>query len=154
MTSHIELENQKRLLLNEARILGHAEARTASRLHAAADLVRDGKFVARGRLEGGGRWYTISPVYADTLANRPTEGPRVRLTRNDLGASNPENLSRLEPDTYGIGDEGVLAFEHPNQDRCCGWVYIEVDSKIGAPRKLYVAVGPRMYEVIMAPAAP
>ena len=73
-------------------------------------------------------------------------GARVRLAGGvaNLGASEPDELHRVTADHYSAGDEGVLAFPHPNQepDGCAGWWYVAVDSKTGPARKLYVGVWP------------
>ena len=73
-------------------------------------------------------------------------GARVRLAGGvaNFGASEPDELHRVTADRYSAGDEGVLAFPHPNQepDGCAGWWYVAVDSKTGPARKLYVGVWP------------
>ena len=141
----------KRALLNEARILGHAEAQTKTKAAAALELVEEGKFVRGGRMGRFASWYRLSPAQTEKVrreGHQVADGPRVRFLANNLGASEADNLTRLVHDTYGIGDSGIVAFEHPNQKACAGWVYVEVDSKMGTPRKLYVGVAPDMYEVV------
>lgn len=80
-------------------------------------------------------------------------GAKVKFTEEagfGLGASEPDELHRVTEDRYGAGDVGVLAHPHPNQaaDGCVGWWYVEVDSKLGEPRKLYVGVWREGLEVL------
>lgn len=79
-------------------------------------------------------------------------GVKVRFAddANGLGASERDELHRVTEERYGAGEVGVLAFPHPNQaaNGCVGWWYVEVDSKIGEPRKLYVGVWPGGFEVL------
>jgi hypothetical protein len=76
-------------------------------------------------------------------------GPRVRFTFDSLGASERDDLTHVTADRYGKGDIGVLVFEHPNRRLADdGWVYIEVDSKTGPARKLYVGVAQGMIEAV------
>jgi hypothetical protein len=80
-------------------------------------------------------------------------GVRVRFAADvhNFAGSERDELHRITADKYGAGEEGVLAFPHPNQtpDGCAGWWYIEVDSKSGEPRKLYVGVWPGGFEIIL-----
>ena len=143
-------------MLNEARILGHAEAKTKMQKEAAARLVDERKFTKAGHLSDKKRTpcFKLSELHAANARAAGiavTDGPRVRFTINTLGASESGNLTRMaaDVDTYNVGDEGVVAFEHPNAKiSMSGWVYVEVDSKSEPKRKLYVAVGASMYEVI------
>ena len=70
-------------------------------------------------------------------------GTPVRFLLNKLGASRRDQLFAVTGDDFGIGDGGVVAFAHPNQKACRGWVYVEVESKV-TDEKLYVGVGPSM----------
>lgn len=139
-------------LINEARILGHAEAKTYAKRGAAASLIGEGKLVVYGHLGDKNRTpcYRLTPDYQEKMRAKPggitTEGPRVRFLVDNLAASEPENMMRCTGDEYGIGDSGIVAFEHLNPKVRKGWVYVEVDSKSGPARKLYVGVGPDMYE--------
>lgn len=75
-------------------------------------------------------------------------GTRVRFTRNGYRASEPSDLCHITEERYGADDFGVIVEAHPNQraDGCRDWVFVEVDSKIGKPRKLWVGVAPTMIE--------
>lgn len=79
------------------------------------------------------------------------KGQKVRFTVPSLGASERDDLGHVVSDTYGPSDMGVLAFLHPNQkpspQGCKGWWFVEVDSKTGPARKLYVGVGPSMIKL-------
>ena len=74
-------------------------------------------------------------------------GTRVRFTVDRLGASEINNLGVIVAEPWGIGDEGVVSFPHPNRNLANeGWVYVEVRSRIDG-RPLYVGVSQRMIEV-------
>lgn len=124
-------------MLNEARILGdRVEARSAARRAAGKRPVAEGMLVKGGTVSGGGVRYRLASDQIGKAA--PTLGPRVRFAMPNLGASAPQTLFCATGDLYGPEDEGVVAFAHPNSKMCPDWYYVEVDSKIGEPRKLYV----------------
>lgn len=77
-------------------------------------------------------------------------GTRVRFTVKNLGASERDDLGHVTEDFYGPADTGVVGFPHANQraDGCRDWVFVEVDSKSGPARKLYVGVHPSMIEAV------
>ncbi len=80
---------------------------------------------------------------------QPKKGTRVRFITDSLGASERDELSRCVTDTWGKGEEGIAAFPHPAKKLADeGWIYVEVDSKSGEARKLYVGVSPRMFELV------
>jgi hypothetical protein len=76
----------------------------------------------------------------------PGIGDKVRFITDQLGASRRDELYQVTSDTYGIGDEGYVAFYHPNQKTCPDWFYVEVDSKTEPGVKLYVGITTRMCE--------
>ena len=78
----------------------------------------------------------------------PKKGTRVRFTCDGLGASRREDLSRVTGEVYGVGDEGIVAFRHPNKARLPEWFYVEVNSKGVTGEKRYVGVTGSMYEII------
>jgi hypothetical protein len=106
-----------------------------------------------------------SVLYAEECNRDPKIAPgvKVRLVGDvhNFGASLREDLAHIvSGNRYHAGDEGVLAFPHPNQqpDGCRGWWYVEVAPKdpVG-PRyegdvevidKLYVGVWPGGFEAI------
>lgn len=139
----------REMIMNEARILGHVEVREPFKRTLAEALVAAGQLRLAGKIMAGGWWYKLAGASA-ALVPDTTPGPRVRFAKgtHDLGSSEPTDLTRVTEDRYGEGETGVIAFEHPNQKACPGWVFVEVDSKIGPPRKLYVGVGPRMFDVL------
>jgi hypothetical protein len=132
--------DRKQMMINEARILGHAEAKNPQQKAAATALVKAGKLTYSGNIGTngrGGKWYKLSA----NAAPPTTLGPKVRFTVNGLGASEANNLGKyVRGNDYGTNDVGIVAFEHPNVRACACWVYIEVDSKTGPARSLYVAV--------------
>lgn len=73
-------------------------------------------------------------------------GSKVRFTRNGLGLSRRDDLSRVVAETVNAGDVGTVAFRHPNKRMCPDWVYVEVESKAEPGTKLYAGVGPSMIE--------
>jgi len=75
-------------------------------------------------------------------------GTKVRFLVDGLGASRRDELFAVVEDTYGTVDEGVVAFKHPNQQACRGWVYVEVTGKSDPAEKLYVGVSPTMVEAV------
>jgi len=97
-------------------------------------------------------------TWADGIVRELTRDPkvvpgvRVRFVGDavGLGASERDELHRVTEERYSEGEMGVLAFPHPNQaaNGCVGWWYVEVDSKIGEPRKLYVGVWSGGFEVL------
>jgi hypothetical protein len=113
------------------------EARSKERRALANTLVRAGHLRPGGTIgPRGGRWY--KPGNA-----APSAKPRhVRFLADDLGASEAEDLTHLcSGNNYGPEDTGTLAFVHPNPRLAAeGWVYVEVASKEGPARKLYVSV--------------
>lgn len=74
----------------------------------------------------------------------PKAGTRVRFVKDNLGASRRDDLGHVVEETYGLGDEGRVAFRHPNKKACPDWFYVEVDSKKVPGEKLYVGVTARM----------
>jgi hypothetical protein len=79
----------------------------------------------------------------------PRAGTRVRFTIDKLGASRRDELRWVTGESYGVGDEGHVAFPHPNRKRCPEWFYVEVESKNTPGEKRYVGVTARM--VITSP---
>ncbi len=76
-------------------------------------------------------------------------GTRVRFVKSDLGASERDDLSHVVEEKFGVGDEGVIAFPHPNKTiAVVGWCYVEVQSKTIPGRLLYVGVRANMIEPI------
>lgn len=83
-------------------------------------------------------------------------GVRVRFTRNNLGASERDDLGHnVAGEDVGVGDQGVIAFPHPNKllrpPRATtpgGWWYVEVESRTRPGEKLYVGVCLAMIEVV------
>lgn len=134
----------KAMLVKEARVLGHCEARTKPHDALAKALAAGLVLKSMGAIKGGGHWYQLGPK-ADNDPGPPL--PRVRFTLGSLGSSEAYDLRHITPERYHVGEEGTLAFKHPDKGLAAdGWVFVEVDSKIGEPRKLYVGVGPYMYE--------
>jgi hypothetical protein len=131
------------MLLNEVHVFGHADGTTAARRDAARALMRAGKLQLDDKVIApsvGIPCYIATTSYAIGAAKFDAcSGIKVRFLIDDLGASEPDNLTRVTDDVYGKGDTGILAFEHPNT-KLTGWVYIEVDSKSEPFRKLYVPV--------------
>lgn len=80
-------------------------------------------------------------------------GQRVRFLRDNLGASLRDALYVCTGETYGSRDEGTVSFPHPNQRKCKGWFYVEVDSKAVLGEKRYVGVAPNMIEIVGTPIA-
>jgi len=79
-----------------------------------------------------------------------TVGTRVRFLLEGLGASRRDDLSHFTRETYGVEDEGVIAFAHPNPSvRTVGWVFVEVASKECPGEKRYVAVRSGMFAAIV-----
>jgi hypothetical protein len=60
-------EETKAVLHNEARELGHAEAKTKQQKKVAAAMVADGKFKKGGNMSNGGEWYILTDEYAAKL---------------------------------------------------------------------------------------
>jgi hypothetical protein len=144
-------ENTKLMMLNEAHILGTAEAKTKEKRAAGEALVREGKLLPGGTMSSGRshRWY--KPACAPT--GRASVGsPRVKFVaiEGELGASEADDLGHVVADTYCAGEEGVLAFEHPNPKACPGWVYVEVVGKSDPTKRFYVGVPSSAIEVISA----
>jgi hypothetical protein len=75
-------------------------------------------------------------------------GSRVRFTADKLGASKRDELWCVTGEDYGAGDEGVVAFPHPNKKNLPDWFYVEVDSKEEPGEKRYIGVSPRMVEAV------
>jgi len=75
-------------------------------------------------------------------------GTAVRFTVNGLGASERDNLNAVTGDTYGVDEVGTVAFRHPNVAALPHWFYVQVWSKSGKPRDLFVGVDLNMCEVI------
>ena len=76
----------KKALLHEARVLGHAEARTKSKEKAARDLVKEGKLVRGGGSTGGWSWYKLAEkpeprVKIDPATQAWPGGPVVRWSK-------------------------------------------------------------------------
>jgi hypothetical protein len=77
-------------------------------------------------------------------------GQHVRFKMDNLGASERGALHRTTGDVYGSGDEGIVAFCHPNRILArVGWVYVEVSSKTRPWEKLYVGCLPRMFDLVV-----
>lgn len=98
-------------------------------------------------------------LFVDELNRIPWHVPGVKvriIDGNVLGASRRDDLCHIVDDKnwYKLGDEGVLAFPHPNQrdvgQGCKGWWYVEVEPKhpVDDAEKLYVAVWPGAFEVL------
>jgi hypothetical protein len=93
------------------------------------------------------------------IADGVRAGIRVRFNRDNMGASEQDDLTRyVSGNNYGPADVGVAAFPHPNQrgnkytrnsgNNCAGWWYYEVESKTEPGRKLYVGAARSMVEVL------
>lgn len=73
-------------------------------------------------------------------------GTKVRFLRNNLGASERDDLSRFVEEKFGTGDVGVVAFPHPRaadkkhpmRKEIRAIAYVEVESKAQPGHKLYV----------------
>jgi hypothetical protein len=70
------------------------------------------------------------------------KGERVRFTTEGLGASKADELYCVTGETYGPGDEGTVAFRHPNKKALPDWFYVEVPSKSEPGAMRYVGVAP------------
>lgn len=76
------------------------------------------------------------------------KGTRVRFTIEDLGASRRDDLSRVVRETPAVGQEGIVAFAHPNPRLASeGWFFVAIDSREERGTTLYVGVTLRMVEV-------
>lgn len=77
------------------------------------------------------------------------KGTRVRFTVDGLGASKFNELHHFATgDVYNRGDEGVVAFRHPNKKNCPDWFYVEVPSKEEPGALRYVGVSAAYVEVV------
>lgn len=73
-------------------------------------------------------------------------GTKVRFLRNNLGASERDDLSHFVEEKFSIGDVGIVAFPHPNAENkkhpmrkvLKEIAYVEVESREQPGHKLYV----------------
>lgn len=134
------------MLINEAMILGHTEAKTPAKRKVAEGLVREGRLLKAGTMSGGGTWYR--PTSAPTRRAEPNS-PRVAFLSDGFGASEADDLGHVTDETFGRGNYGVLAFPHPNEKHCKDWVYVEVISANDPARRLYVGVQEQQIEFLV-----
>lgn len=81
------------------------------------------------------------------LDAHPLLGKRVRFTMDGLGASKLGELHCCVEKTFGSGDEGEVAFLHPNPEMR-DWFYVQViEHRPLGNRTLYVGCTLRMCEV-------
>lgn len=106
----------------------------------------------------------VGSVAAEEVTQAFGIGRRVRFTRDNLSASKLGELHAVVTTKFGRGDEGVVAFRHPNFARLPNWFYVQVVQTAPAPasadwhfnysrgfhRVLYVGVTESMVETVAA----